>query len=467
MATVPVTAPFAGSHRRRAWMSSSVLASLVVAALMLSFVAAINRSPLPFPDSRSYWVGGQAATRLAVAIVDRQLRHPAPAAAGASENSGAHDARDTIRAAAGVRSAFYSLFLYLSEEAFSFWGVVLLQAMSVAYAVQLLFRVFAPSSSLLDYLAAIAVICLCTSAPWVAAELMPDVFTGVVIAISIVLLLCGTQLSRIELGLLMLLQAFAISTHTSHLLVALALFAAGVSLAACARATWTECLVLASRLAAPIILSLVGTLLVGLVGFGTLSLTPQSPPFLLARALEDGPARLLLHESCPGSGYVMCQYLDAVPEANTDFVWYFLWAPNSVYMSAGPDIRERLRHEEVPLVLAAIERHPFEQLKASASNLLRQVVDFGVHDMHWGGSVAVNGEDYVWRQGKRDAALLDYVTVIHYAAAISAIAILGFSSATQSRVGRGSIPGQRLFSSGRKRALPKSPAHSAFGTYPA
>jgi hypothetical protein len=431
---VPTAAPIARSREQRARTIPAVLLSLVTAAIMLSFVAALNGSPLPFPDSRSYWVGGQTAARMAVAVVDRLRRHSSQALPVVSETGDVDKVRDTIKAAAGVRSAFYSLFLYLSEEALSFWGVVFLQALSVAYSVLLLFRVVVPSFSLLDYLAAVAVLCLCTSAPWVSGELMPDVFTGVVIAISIVLFFCGTRLSGIELALVVMLQAFAISTHASHLLVATALFAVGTTLAAWVCTRWTESVVLASRLGAPILLGLAGTLLVSYVGFGKLSLVPQSPPFLLARALQDGPVRLFLQETCPESGFTMCQYLGTVPEANADFVWNFLWAPNSIYMSGGPHVRESLRREEMPLVLAAMKRHPFEQASASASNALLQLIDFGAHDMHWGGSVSVNGEGYGWQQGDRDAVLLDYVTAVDYAAAVGAIFVLAFGLFAKGRM---------------------------------
>lgn len=400
----------------------AAIAAIILGAGLLSCVAIANRSPLPFPDSRSYWVGGRIATQIGLGMAERLLHAPAASGRAVAAASEPEQSRNKLRSAAGVRSVFYSLFTYGAGATLSVSAVVVLQGLALACSVFLLGRALVPSLRPREYLVVVLGLCLFTSAPWIAAELLPDVFSGIVIAAAIVLFL-GPVSPR---GILALaaLDAFAITTHTSHFPLALLLLLISLLIGAVSGLSAGRLAGIAARLGLPLAGAVAATLLVSFVGFHQISLAPQSPPFLLARSLQDGPARALLGETCPKSGYVMCHELGAIPKDDADFVWNFLWAPNSIYMSASSEVRERLRHEEIPIVLAAAKRHPLQQATASLTNLLAQAGEFGAYEFHLGGDVSIKNGEYVGDLGATKGPLLDRLTILQYAAVIVALVVL-------------------------------------------
>src|SRR3954452_18032728 len=75
----------------------------IVEVLWLCVPALINRAPLVYPDTRAYFMGGHAGVEKIASV----LHHASGGASGASQPEVA------VQQARGVRSAFYSLFVYL------------------------------------------------------------------------------------------------------------------------------------------------------------------------------------------------------------------------------------------------------------------------------------------------------------------------------------------------------------------
>jgi hypothetical protein len=406
---------------RRTWIGA--IATVMIAALLLCAVAFLNRAPLVFDDTRAYWVGGKVAAATVWGKLDRLFATPAPSVTQRADGVGGQ----TLDSAVGVRSAFYSLFVYLSERAtpLSFWGTILLQGLVAAYLCRLFFRCVLPGFEPLVFLGGITVVAVVSSMAWVSSQLMPDLFTGVVILGSVLLALYAHLLTRLETALLLLLQTFAISTHTSHFAIAVALFTVALALSPFLVSGWQGKIALGIRLGLPISLAVAGTLVTSFVGFGKLSLTPQSPPFLLARSLADGPARQYLQQHCPTTDYVMCRYMDRLPA--DEVVYNLLWAPDGVYLTAPPAVRDRLRREELPLLATVIGEYPLAQLKASVGDALAQLTDFGPEQFHLGGTVYADGREYRWVRGSDAAAKAPAaVAFLQYGAVILAAGLCGF-----------------------------------------
>jgi hypothetical protein len=114
----------------------------------------------------------------------------------------------------------------------------------------------------------------------------------------------------------------------------------------------------------------------------------------------------------------MCRHLEKIPERNSDFVWNFLWAPESVYMSASPEMRERIRREELPIVFVAARNHPKKQVEASVSNVVAQVSEFGAQEFYWGRKASIENGVYSWQSGSRSATMLVITTALQYAAVL-------------------------------------------------
>lgn len=412
-----------GAVERHWGVRIGAMAAVLIAALLLCAIAFLNRAPLAFDDTRAYWVGGKVAAETVSGKLDRLFAAPAPSGTERPDGAGGH----ALDSAVGVRSAFYSLFVYLSERAspLSFWGTILLQGLAAAYLCWLFFRCVLPGAGPPVYLGGITVVGLVSSLAWVASQLMPDLFTGVVILGSMLLAFYAHSLTRIEMALLLLLQAFAISTHTSHFAIAVALFAVALVLSLSLVSGWRAKLGLGVRLGLPLSLAVAGTLAASYVGFGKLSLAPQNPPFLLARSLADGPARWYLEQHCPTKDYVMCHYVDRLP--SEEVVYNLLWAPDGIYMSASPALRDRLRREELPLVAGAIRGYPLEQLRASIKDVLAQLGDFGPEQFHLGGTVHADGREYRWVPGSSASASAPAaITLIQYGAVVLAAGLSGF-----------------------------------------
>jgi len=117
-----------------------------VSSVMLSWVALFNHFPLVFPDTLSY------ATTV--------LRGETP----------------------GMFSVFYSLFILPLHQGVTLWPVVFVQGAMLGHLLYLVIRcVSGGNVGKLQTLLVVAALCSFSSLPWFTGQLMPDVFTSVVI----------------------------------------------------------------------------------------------------------------------------------------------------------------------------------------------------------------------------------------------------------------------------------------------
>src|SRR5262249_34961132 len=153
-----------------------------------------------------------------------------------------------------------------------------------------------------------------------AGQLMPDVFTGLVILGLFALAFGRDRLSRLEYGAVWALTALAIAVHLSHVPLALAILAATPLVAWLARQAralgWRSISAAAGALAAAA--AVIFALNVVYTGFA--SLTPYGSIFLLARFVEDEPAVFYLRGHCADGRFRLCRHLDELPMELTEFL---------------------------------------------------------------------------------------------------------------------------------------------------
>jgi len=261
----------------------------------------------------------------------------------------------------------YGPLLHLFHWRISLWGPVLAQGLGVSHLLWLLVRSLRgradPALHLLACLGAAAL----TTAPYTVALLMPDVFAPIVLLALLLLGFCREALSRNEARWLMLLAAFGIAAHLSHLPLAAAMVVMVLLLARSLRATL--------RVAVPLlgaVLILLGT---NLWGHGRATLSPHGATFLLARLQADGPAAAVIRERCPQAGWYLCAFADRLPMDSDDF----LWLPDSP-VNRAPDGSARflggalLSAEARVIVAETLRARPFEVALSMARNTLRQMV---------------------------------------------------------------------------------------------
>jgi hypothetical protein len=140
------------------------------------------------------------------------------------------------------------------------------------------------------------------------------------VVIALVLLVFATdRLSAGERAWLIILTAFAIAVHLSHVLLAITLLAVLLPM----RRSWAS----ATRCIAPVILAVAALMSVNLAAFGRASLAPFGNVFLLARVIYDGPGMDVLRRDCPAAGWRLCPFVESMPSHWSDPIGWTGWVP--------------------------------------------------------------------------------------------------------------------------------------------
>jgi hypothetical protein len=305
------------------------IAAVALAALMLVWPAFWNGYPLVFADSGTYL--GQA-----------------------------------LRIYLGWdRPPFYSLFLLATHWRLTLWGPVLAQGLIVAHLLSLALRALGRSNPWLlpPVAGALAVL---TGLPWVAAQLIPDVFTGVLVLALWLLGFRAAVLSRGERLWLLLLATATVAFHQSHLPLALGLagLASGLLLVWRGRG---PALLAGFRMAAPVLFAALALTAVNFAGHGRASPSPFGSVFLATRLIFDGPGMDLLRRRCPEEGWRVCPALDRLGAHHNAF----LWEPTSPLWTelGGPKTWAR---EASTIVAAVLREAPGAVAAGVVSNTLEQ-----------------------------------------------------------------------------------------------
>jgi len=313
----PLTAqrPFGGTSRL-AWIA----ASTAMVALMLA-PAIWNGFPIIFPDTGGYFTAPM------------------------------------VQQMANGRSALYGLFLILGIP-LAFWPSVIAQAALMAWLFVVTLRVNGLGERPYLALGLVALLCVGTSLPWFAGQLMPDILFPAA-ALSLYLLgYADTALARWERWLLGAVVAFAMASHMAAAGMAVALVAAmaltQIRRLALPRARLT---LAAASVAAGILLCPVSNALLT----GSFAFTPGGSSFLFGRLVEDGIVTRYLKDHCPDPSIRLCDYKDEVQEDADSWLW---WGGSPLYKMGGwaayePEAARIIRDtlSEYPLMHATTAFH--------------------------------------------------------------------------------------------------------------
>ena len=121
------------------------------------------------------------------------------------------------------RPVFYSLFLLPLHMTLTTWPAIAVQALLIAHMLHLVRRTLLSRRSVW-WLVPLAGACRSQRhCPGFASQLVPDVFTGVLVLVLALLIFVPDRLSSRERIWLVAFAAFMIATHQSHVLLALLL----------------------------------------------------------------------------------------------------------------------------------------------------------------------------------------------------------------------------------------------------
>jgi hypothetical protein len=235
------------------------------------------------------------------------------------------------------------------------WLPVVAQSLLASWVVWRVQAVFhTPSAA--GHLGLCGVLAIGSVAPWFVSLLMPDIFAPLTVMALFVLAFDPRKHRRWPM---IALASFAIAAHLTHLVIA----------AACLAVV----LILRPRriagAATPLGVAVILLVVTNLVGFGRFGLSPYGSVFVLARLAADGPANIYLKDSCPVSGYRLCDWVGRLP-TDADV---FLWGPRGpVWTFPGGPIA--LAPEASRIVVATILTQPKEVARGALANWLTQIV---------------------------------------------------------------------------------------------
>ena len=226
------------------------------------------------------------------------------------------------------RSALYGAFL-AAGSSLDFWPNIVAQALLTAWIVSVLMRTERfkrPATAV----AVIAALCVCTSLPWYAGQLQPDVFLPLSVLAFYLIVFAPSKLHTWEIVTLAAVVAFSIALHMSIFALLVLLFVFNVAIWAAARiiALPRPRLVFAAiSIAAGVALAILSNSVIA----GVPTLTPGGSFFLFGRLVEDGFVKTYLDQNCPSAQLSLCKYRDSLPTGSD----YWLWGRASPLVKLG------------------------------------------------------------------------------------------------------------------------------------
>jgi hypothetical protein len=385
-------------------------------ALVLAWPMLATGSYLIFSDTDSYIRGGEIIWRMAL---DMAGLDPSGGSGGAPAGGGGDGGRPMVNERGQpyvVRSFIYSAYTFAAGAAIWPAGFALLQA---AMTLWLLFALIGPAAAARPGLltAAFLYLAALTTLPWFASYLMPDLLAAAVVIYAAILVRRFDALvpwQRLAIGAI---AAFAIAAHYGH-----GPLAAGLLGAVLLWRLVTRRLTLAVTVAAvlPVFFAPLANLGASSVALDTPSVTPLRLPILLARSIQDGPARWYLEEACPEAPLAFCE---AFGEDVPDSIPEFLWGEGGID-SLTSEQMARIREEEFTILAHAFLAYPVAQTASVLGNTARQTTKVGTGEISPGERDA-QGRISRTRAARAEAVLALFDRITPIATWSGAVLVLG------------------------------------------
>jgi hypothetical protein len=217
------------------------------------------------------------------------------------------------------RSAVYGLFIGAARWP-DFWPAVLIQSAAAVWIVSLVLRAYGLGNRPGLLVGVIAFFTVATTLPWLTGQLMPDFLAGLAAVAVYLLVFRAGQLSRWEVGGLILLIATAASTHNATMMVLLAMLAVGLAVRLL-RPQLVPGIGLARTLGA-VVLGVGMLFTANFAVTGKVVWTPGGTAFVFSRLVHDGIIHRFLEDNCPNPRYELCKYRAQLPHHANDFLWH-------------------------------------------------------------------------------------------------------------------------------------------------
>lgn len=290
-----------------------VAAGLLLLLIYLS-PAILNRSPVLYPDSLGYYQSGEATLK---AFGIGHVAHIPGAEALPGTAAKTVDGANVSDGVSTARSVYYGALFALSYDMLGRWAIAVLQIGVCVLAMWLALRVTSPVDVRKRWMV-IAATGVISGVAVFACTALPDVFAGLLILASAVLIVHGAGLSWAERGWWAALLLGAELFHKSHVAVAIPMLTLATAwLAASKRGSWRGLLLAWAATG----LAVAGHLAIDYEVRARLKVDPISPPFILARMIGDRTAEAFLRENCQRRAFETCRFVLHMPMTENEFLW--------------------------------------------------------------------------------------------------------------------------------------------------
>ncbi len=260
------------------------------------------------------------------------------------------------------RPPFYSLLVIVVGLGRSLWPVIIVQALAAAWLVRAIHRQLAPAAGALETGVLLAVLAAGSSLSWTSSQVIPDIFTPLMV-LALAGLVLDPAAKTAGAGHALAIGA-AIVVHLSNMPIYAGLCLAVLPLRRLRHQVRWRVLLL------PFLLGVACLTAVNTLARGRPSPSPYGETFLLARLIENGPARATLAADCPRAGWALCAYRDDMPRTADAFLWR---ADSPLYRAGGP---RRLVAQTDAIVARTLAAHPRAVLRAAGRDFALQLVTF-------------------------------------------------------------------------------------------
>lgn len=356
----------------RPWGLVKTVTLLSIAALALSMVAIINRFPLIFFDTSTYLDRAVAIAKLAFGDAHAAQQVQAALSGTAKPTTGSTYSNPFF-----LRPFTYSAFLVPFATRYTFLLVPFVQGLLSAYVIRRLLNAMS-LASVSAFAICIGLLAVFSSLPVTAAYVMPDIFTGLLIAFSFAVVHGWSTRSvpgRVfDAGLM----TFLIAVHLSHIPIALAISVMFVIVAFLFRGSFRLPFV-AGGVIAPLIVAPLILIASNVVVANKPVISESSSLFLLARFVGDGMTQQYLRTACPKKDYVLCPEIDRLYDADShgSISDYFLWGKHG---AVGRLSSPRLVEEAAELNRETLHAYFGQIVWNSVRSTVRQLITFQIDD---------------------------------------------------------------------------------------
>jgi hypothetical protein len=215
------------------------------------------------------------------------------------------------------RPVFYSWYIKWISREKSLWYVVLSQCLLLASLITAAIFRFFPKLHFALKSGSVILLSLCTSAGWFSGQLMPDIFTSIILLS--ILLFYATPHWSIKILLSVIIFASACLHNSS--LINVSSFSLFLILLSVALKQYRSLLKPSLQLFSISLLSWIATCSLHYqYDYGFVP-SRSGHIFLMGRMAENGILKKYLKEYCPTQNMKLCAYQDNIPDKAWDFIW--------------------------------------------------------------------------------------------------------------------------------------------------